>query len=330
MQARCLYTARMKSTLFSILLAVAFAGTAFAQSYPNKPVRLVVPFGTGGSNDIIGRLVAAKLAERLGQPVIVENRPGAGGAVGTDSVVKSAPDGYILLLGATSTIAANVGLYPKRGFDPVTSLTPISQVASSSLLMAVPASLPVSNVREFIQLAKSRSGQMNYGTSGKGSSMHLLGEMFNALAGVQMVHVPYKSGGAAISDLAVDRVQLLYSDLAALLPFVRSGQIRALAVTTPKRSPLLPELPTVAEAGLPGFEATNWYGILAPARLPRDIVMRINADLAGIMHSPEMVERLKTLGIEPLTNSPEEFATYIRSEVAKWSQIVKASGSELE
>jgi tripartite-type tricarboxylate transporter receptor subunit TctC len=320
----------MKNTLFRILLACAFAGSAFAQSYPNKPVRLVVPFGTGGSNDIIGRLVGAKLAERLGQPVIVENRPGAGGAVGPDSVVKSAPDGYTLLLGATSTIAANVGLYPKRGFDPVTSLTPISQVASSSLLMAVPASLPVTNVREFIQLAKSRSGQLNYGTSGKGSSMHLLGEMFNSLAGVQMVHVPYKSGGAAISDLAVDRVQLLYSDLAALLPFVRSGQIRALAVTTPKRSPLLPELPTVAEAGLPGFEATNWYGILAPARLPRDIVMRINADLAAIMHSPEMVERLRTLGIEPLTNSPEEFATYIRSEVAKWSQIVKASGSELE
>ena len=320
----------MKRVLFSMLLALGVAGGAAAQSYPGKPVRLVVPFGTGGSNDIIGRLVAAKLAERLGQPVIVENRPGAGGSTGTDSVVNAAPDGYTLMIGATSTIAANVGLYPRRGFDPVKSLTPVSQVVTSSLLMAVPASLPASNVREFIQLAKSKSGQLNYGTSGKGSSMHLLGEMFKSMASVDMVHVPYKSGGAAISDLAVDRVQLLYSDLAALLPFVRSGQIKALAVTTPRRSPLLPELPTLAEAGLPGFEATNWYGILGPAKLPREIVMRLNADLAQIMHSQDMVERLKTLGVEPLTKSPEEFAAYIRSEVAKWSQIVKATGAELE
>ncbi|MSQ70951.1 MAG: tripartite tricarboxylate transporter substrate binding protein [Betaproteobacteria bacterium] len=321
---------RIAAVLLLLTSGVLAADRAVAQGYPAKAIRLVVPFGPGGSNDIVGRIVAQKLGERAGQAVIVENRPGAGGVTGTDSVVNAAPDGYTLMIGATSTIAANAGLYPKRGFDPVKNLTPISQIASSALLMAVPASLPAHNVREFIELAKARAGQLNYGTSGKGSSMHLLGEMLNTMAAVKIVHVPYKSGGAAIADLAVDRVQLLYSDLSALLPFVRSGQVRALAVTTPKRSPLLPDLPTVSESGVPGFEATNWYGILGPARLPRDIVMRLNGDLAHIMHSPDMVERLKTLGIEPLTGTPEAFVSFIQAEVLKWSQVVKMSGAELE
>ena len=306
------------------------AGAAVAQPYPNKPLRLVVPFGPGGSNDIVGRILAQKMGESLGQPVVVENRPGAGGMVGTDSVVRSAPDGYTLMIGATSTIAANVGLYPKRGFDPLKHLAPITQIAEGSFLMAVPASSPAKSVREFIDLAKAKPGQLNYGTSGRGSSMHLMGEMFKMMAQVDMVHVPYKAGGPAIADLAVDRVQLLYSDLAALLPFVKSGQVRALAVTTPKRSALLPELPTMSEAGVPGYDATSWYGILGPAGLSRDLVMRLNAELSRIVHSADIKERFATMGIEPVTGTPEQFAGYIREQVVKWSAVAKSSGVELE
>jgi tripartite-type tricarboxylate transporter receptor subunit TctC len=313
------------------IVAMCFAAAgAIAQPYPNKPLRLVVPFGPGGSNDIVGRILAQKMGENLGQPVVVDNRPGAGGMVGTDSVVRAAPDGYTLMIGATSTIAANVGLYPKRGFDPLKHLTPITQIAEGSFLMAVPASSPAKSVREFIDLAKAKPGQLNYGTSGRGSSMHLMGEMFKMMAQVDMVHVPYKAGGPAIADLAVDRVQLLYSDLAALLPFVKSGQVRALAVTTPKRSALLPELPTMSEAGVPGYDATSWYGILGPAGLPRDLVMRLNGELSRIVHSADIKERFATMGIEPVTGTPEQFAGYIREQVVKWSAVAKSSGVELE
>ena len=314
-----------------VVFSLASVNGALAQpSYPSKPIRLVVPFGTGGSNDIVARLLGPKLSESLGQPVIVDNRPGAGGMVGTDAVVKSAPDGYTLMIGATSTIAANVGLYPKRNFDPVKSLTPITQIADGAFLMAVPARSPAKNVKEFVEMARHAPGQFNYGSSGPGSSMHLMGEMFKLTAHVDMVHVPYKAGGPAIADLATDRVQLVYSDLAALLPFVRSGQVRALAVTTPRRSALLPDLPTMAEAGLPGYEATSWYGILGPAGLPREITMKLNAELARVVHGAEIKERFATLGIEPVTGTPEAFAQYIQAEVKKWSAVSKAAGVELE
>src|SRR5581483_8082576 len=316
---------------FCVCLVLLLAtGSLFAQPYPSKPIRLIVPFGTGGSNDIVARLLAPKLSETLGQPVVVENRPGAGGMVGTDAVVKSAPDGYTLMIGATSTIAANVGLYPKRNFDPVRDLTPLTEIADGAVLMAVPASSPAKTVKEFVELARTSPGKLNYGTSGKGSSMHLMGELFKMTAHVDMVHVPYKAGGPAIADLATDRVQLVYSDLAALLPFVRSGQVRALAVTTPKRSALLPDLPTMAEAGLPGCEATSWYGILGPAGLPRDITMKLNGELARIVHSPDTKERFATLGTEPVTGTPEQFAQFIQAEVKKWSAVSKAAGVELE
>ena len=318
------------NVLVVLISAILAAASAVAQTYPNRPIRLVVPFGPGGSNDIVGRILAAKLGENVGQPIIVDNRPGAAGTVGTDAVVKSPPDGYTVMIGATSTIAANVGLYPKRGFDPVKSLSPITQIAEGSFLMAVPASSPAKSVREFIELARANPGQLNYGTSGRGSSMHLMGEMFKIMAKVDMVHVPYKAGGPAIADLAVNRVQLLYSDLAALLPFVKSGQVRALAVTTPKRSSLLPDLPTMSEAGVPGYDATSWYGMLGPAGMPRDLVMRLNGEFARIVHGAEVKERFAAMGIEPVTGTPEEFASYIRGQVVKWSEVAKSSGVELE
>ncbi len=323
-------TQRVAAFMGVFVIALSYAAIAAAQPYPNKPIRIVVPFGTGGSNDVLARLVAPKLSETLGQPVIVENRPGAGGVVGTDAVVNAAPNGYTVMIGLTSTLAVNAALYPKRKFDPTKSLTPISPIASGGLLMVVPASSPVTSARQFIELVKSKPDELNYGSSGKGSTMHLVAEMFTMMAGVRMVHVPYKSGGAAITDLAVDRVQLLFSDLAALLPFVRSGQIRALAVTTPERSPLLPDLPTVAESGVPGFEATNWYGILGPAQLPADIVNRLNKELAQIMRSADMKERLTMLGMEPATGSPEQFGAYVKKEVDRWSKVVKLSGAEME
>ena len=312
------------------IAALLIPSLVWAQAYPAKAIRLVVPFGTGGSNDIVARLVGVKLSEALGQPVVVDNRAGAGGTIGVDAVVKSDPDGYTILMGATSTIAVNVGLYPKRNFDPTTNLTPITQIGSGPFLMAIPASLPVKSVQEFIQLARSKPGQLNFGSSGKGSSLHLTVEMLKTMAKIDLVHVPYKSGGAAVADLASSRVQLIFSDLPALLAFVKGGQVKTLAVTTPKRSQLLPDLPTVAESGVPGFDATSWYGILGPAGMPRDIVMRLNGELGKIMHSADMKERLNAMGVEPVTGSPEDFTRYIREQVAKWLAVVKASGAELE
>lgn len=317
--------------MIALASAVAFgSAAATAQSYPTKPIRLVVPFGPGGSNDIIGRIVGQKLSENVAQPVIIDNRPGAGGMIGTDSVVNSTPDGYTLMIGATSTIAVNVGLYPKRGFDPVKSLTPITQIASGPFLMAVPGSLPVKTVKDFIELAKSKPGQLNFGSSGKGSSLQLTAEMFKTMAKVDLTHIPYKSGGQAVADLATGRVQLVYSDMAALVAFIKSGHVKALAATTPKRSAILPDLPTISESGVPGYDATSWYGILGPAGMPREIVNKLNAELGKILQSAEMKERFASMGIEPVTGTPEEFATYIREQVAKWSAVVKASGAELE
>lgn len=315
--------------LLAIVAAALVPSLGWAQAYPSKPIRLVVPFGTGGSNDIVARLLGAKLSESLRQPVVVDNRAGAGGTIGTDAVVKADPDGYTLMIGATSTIAVNVGLYPKRNFDPVTSLTPITQIGAGPFLMAVPASLPVKSVKEFIDLARSKPGQLNFASSGKGSSLHLNAETFKLMAKVDLVHVPYKSGGAAATDLATGRVQLIFSDLPALQSFVKNNQVRPLAVTTPQRWPLLPELPAVAET-VPGFDLTSWYGILGPAGLPRDIVTRLNGEFAKIVHSADMKERFNTMGIQPVTGTPEEFTRYIREQVAKWSAVIKASGAEQE
>jgi tripartite-type tricarboxylate transporter receptor subunit TctC len=312
------------------LAAALVPALALGQAYPSKPIRLVVPFGTGGSNDIMARLVGAKLSEALGQPVVVDNRAGAGGTIGVDAVVKSDPDGYTILIGATSTIAVNVGLYPKRNFDPTKSLTPITQIGSGPFLMAVPASLPANSVKEFVELARAKPGQLNFGSSGKGSSLHLTVEMLKTMAKIDLVHVPYKSGGAAVADLATSRVQLIFSDLPALLAFVKSGQVKTLAVTTPKRSALLADLPTVAESGVPGFDATSWYGFLGPAGMPRSIVMRLNGELAKIMHSADMKQRLSVMGVEAVTGTPEEFTRHIHEQVAKWLAVVKASGAELE
>jgi tripartite-type tricarboxylate transporter receptor subunit TctC len=326
----------MRRRAFALGLAAAAAAlvggpqVAHGQSYPNRVIRMVVPFAPGGSNDIIGRIIAERLTEALGQSVVIENKPGAGGSLGTDQVAKSAPDGYTLMIGATSTLAANPSLYTKMNLDPPKDLTPITQIATGPFVLAVPSSLPVKSVGELIALAKAKPGEINFGSSGVGSSLQLTAELFKSMAGINIVHVPYRGLGPALTDVVAGRIQIIFSDMAGLLPFVQSGQIRALGVTSAKRSADLPDLPTLAEAGVPGYDATSWYGILGPAGLPPEIVARLNAELKKIVHSPAMTERFKTLGIEAVTGTPQEFSTYIRSEMDKWRAVVKAADIKVD
>lgn len=303
------------------VLAGASPG-AVAQTYPSRIIHLVVPFAPGGSNDIIARLIGDKLGETVGQTVVVENRPGAGGVLGTKSVATAEPDGYTLMIGATSTLAANPSLYVNMNLDPPKDLTPVMQIATGPFVLAVPSLLPVKSVAELIRLAKDKPGTVNFGSSGVGSSLQLTAELFKSMADVDIVHVPYKGLGPALTDLVAGRIQIVFSDMAGLLPYVQSGQLRALAVTSGKRSADLPDLPTLAEAGVPGYEATSWYGILGPAGMPRDIVMKLNHDLTRIVTSAAMKEKFSTLGIEAVTGTPEVFGDYIRAEMGKWRTVV--------
>lgn len=311
-------------------MAAMLAGPAFAQSYPNRAVRLIVPFAPGGSNDIIARIIGERLAESLGQPVVIDNRPGAGGMIGTDATSKSPPDGYTLMIGATSTMAANPSLYASQNLDPTRDLTPITQIATGPFVLAVPSELPVKTVAELIALAKSKPGAINFGSSGVGSSLQLTGELFKSMTGTDIVHVPYRGLGPALTDLIANRIQLVFSDMAGLLPHIQSGKLRALGVTSAKRFPDLPDLPTLSEAGVPGYDATSWYGILGPKDLPEPIVAKLNADLAKIVHSDAMKQKFTTLGIEPVTGTPAEFRTYIRSEMDKWRAVVQRANIKIE
>ncbi len=312
-------------------IGAAFAQTsATAQQYPIKPVRVIVAFSAGGTTDILARAIGQKLTQAMGQQFIVDNRPGAGGTIGTDMVAKSPPDGYTLVIGSTSSIAVNVSLYAKLPYDPVRDLTPVMQVATGAFVIAVHPSLPASNVRELIALAKSRPGQLNFGSSGNGTSLHLAAELLKSMAGINMTHVPYKGASAAIPDLVAGQLQLMFSDMPPFAPHVAAGRLRAIAVTTSKRSSVLPNLPTVAESGVPGYEATSWYGYLAPAGTSRRIIDQLVAELTRAVQSADMKERYNTLGIETYTGTPEQFGAYIQSEMAKWAEVVKKSGAKLE
>jgi tripartite-type tricarboxylate transporter receptor subunit TctC len=312
------------------LTALAVGGShwptgASAQVYPNRIIRLVVPFAPGGSNDIIARLIGERMGEALGQTVVVDNRPGAGGVIGTDSVVKSAPDGYTLMIGATSTMAANPSLYTKMNLDPAKDLTPITRIASGPFVLAVNSSLPARSVKELIALSKDKPGAINFGSSGVGSSLQLAAELFKSTAHVDIVHVPYKGLAPALADLVAGRIHIIFSDMAGLLPFVQSGQLRALGVTSAQRFSDLPNLPTLAEAGVPGYEATSWYGILGPAGMPADVVAKLNRELTRIVHAPAMKEKFASLGIEPVTGTADEFGAYIRSEMVKWRGVATSA-----
>lgn len=315
-----------------LLLAITLTGGPLeaAETYPTKPIKMVVPFPPGGGNDALARLVAKYLGENLGQQVIVDNRGGAGGIVGTQGVSKAAPDGYTLLLGYTGTLAINPHLYQNIPYDPVKDFAPISVVASTLLVLVVHPSLPVHNVAELIALAKAKPNTLNFASSGSGTGGHLVGESFKGAAGIEITHIPYKGTGPAIVDLLGGQVQMMFSVIPPALQHVQTGGLRALAVTSLARSTVMPDVPTVAEAGLPGFETVLRYGVLAPSGTAEPIIRRLSQEIRVIMQKADIKERLLTEGAETLSSTPEEYAAIIATELAKWGPVVKSSGAHVD
>jgi len=318
-----------------IASAALLAGPVGAQSYPVKPVRIVVPFPAAGTTDIVARLIGAELQRMWGQPVIVENRAGAGGTIGTDLVAKAPNDGYTLLMGTVGTQAINLPLYAQNNnklpYHPLNDFAPITNVAAVPNVMVVPTGLPVNNVKEFIALAKTRPGSLNMASSGNGTSIHLTGELFKSLTGTYMVHLPYRGSAPALQDLLAGSTQVMFDNLPSALPHIRAGKLKALAVTSRVRSPALPNVPTMEEAaGLQGFDATAWFGLLAPAGTPREIVNKIHNDVAKALENADVRERFAGQGALPVGDTPEQFTAFIRSEIDKWTQVVKFSGAKID
>lgn len=323
----------MKSMIRGLASAAAalWLGLAAAQqNYPTKPIRFIVTFPPGGSSDLIARALAPVLSERLRQQVIVENRPGAGGNIGMDAVARSAPDGYTMGLGAAGALAANVSLYPKMPYDPVKDFAPVSNVAFVPFLLIANPSLPANNLQELVALASAKPGELMLGYGGNGTAMHLSGELFKLMAKVQLVNVPYKGSGPAAVDTMGGQLPLAMVDVASAITQVKAGRLKALAVTTAKRISAAPDVPTFAEAGLPGYEAIGWFGVVMPAGTPPDIVGRMNAELVAALKRQEIRERVIAAGAEPSPSTPEEFGALIRSEILKWAEVVKASGAKLD
>ena len=320
------------SALHLCTLQLAFLGlygNAQADEYPSKPIRMIVGFAPGGGTDTTARAISAKLGELVGQQVIIDNRAGAAGNIATEMVAKANPDGYTLLLGTIAALAINPSLYrTKLPFDSIKDFAPIIQAVDSTNILSVHPSVPVGTVKELIALAKTKS--LNYGSSGVGGTGHLAGELFDTMAGTKMTHVPYKGGGPAMIDLVGGQVQLVYATAASAVPMIKATKIKGIAVTTIKRSALMPTIPTIAESGLPGFDANNWYGLLAPAKTPRAIVMRLNAEVTKVLAMPDVKDFLFNQGLDPAPGSPEKFGAYIKAEMAKWAKVVKDSGARAD
>lgn len=299
-------------------------------AYPSRLIRLVVPFSPGGSTDIVARLLAEQLKTELGQTVIVDNKPGAGGNIGGDFVVKSAPDGYTLVLAAAGPTVINPSLYAKMPYDPAKDLAPITMITREHNLMAASPLVPAKTVKEFIAYAKSKPNGINFGSPGNGTPAQLGGELLNQMAGLQMRHVPYKGTGPAVADLMAGHIELMIDNMPALLPHVQSGKLRALAVASEKRSSALPEVPTVEESGLKGYVVTAWKGLMVPAGTPRDVIGKLHGAMVKILAKPEMRQRLIDMGAEPVGNTPEQFSAQIKSETAWWAALVKSTGTKLD
>jgi tripartite-type tricarboxylate transporter receptor subunit TctC len=324
----------MRRTTFvvavSAALWVAASPAAVAADWPVKPVRIVVGFAPGGGTDTTTRAIAPKLSAALGQQIIVDNRPGAAGNIATELVAKSPPDGYTLIMGTIAALAINPGLYGKLPFDPLRDLAPISNGVDSTNVLVVHPSVPAKTTKEVIAIARSKSGGLNYGSSGVGGTGHLAGELFNVMAGTKIVHVPYKGGGPAMIDLIGGQVHMVFATAATAIPQIKAGKIRAIAVTTAKRAVALPDVPTISESGLKGYEANNWYGLLAPAKTPRPIIDRLHKEFTAALVLPDVKEFLLSQGLEPSPSTPEQFGAYIKSETAKWAKVIKASGAKAE
>lgn len=321
---------RILGALSIATAAVAVAPPAQAQTYPAKPVRLIVPYPAGGATDFFARTVFTKLSESLGQQVVVENRPGAGTAIGASEVARSAPDGYTLLLGDAGTYAFNPTLYKKLSYDPVKDFAPVSLTGRFALILAVNPAMQARSVKEFVDIAKSQPGKIDYGAPGPGSPIHLAMELFKQRVGVVMTPIPYKGGADAMNDLIGGRISTMFLDIASGLPQVRGGKVRAIAVASEKRVAALPDLPTIGESGYPGFEAWAWQGFVAPAGTPRNIVMKLNSEFAKVMADPAIKQRLSESGFEPQTSTPEQFAAHMTSEIAKWAKVIRESNISLE
>ncbi len=314
----------------ALLLVLGNSSSAVAQpAYPAKPFRLIVPFPPGGGNDIVGRIVAQRLGESFGQQVIVDNRGGAGGTLGTDLAARAAPDGYTMLINNIS-LAVNATLHPRLPYDTLKDLAPITLVGRQPNLLVVHPSMPSKSVREFLALARAKPRQINYGSGGVGTAGHLATELLMMMTGIELVHVPYKGLGPALTDLMGGHVQAAVSTLASALPQIRAGKLRALAVTTARRSSFFPAVPTLDEAGISGYEFSTWYGLLVPAATPRAVIERLNRETGKVLGSAALREQFVSQGLEPAASSPEEFGAYLRSEVAKWAKVVKQSGARPE
>ena len=318
--------------ILTALCAIALSAipAAAQQTYPSKPIRLVVPYPAGGATDFFARLVFTKMSETLGQQVVVENRPGAGTAIGASEVARSAPDGYTLLLGDAGTYAFNPTLYKKLTYDPVRDFAPVSLTGRFALILAVNPSVNAKNVAEFVEAAKSRPGQINYGAPGPGSPIHLAMEFFRQRAGLNMTPIPYKGGADAMNDLLGGRISAMFPDIASGLPQIRAGKLRALAVASEKRVAALPDLPTIGESGYPGFEAWAWQGFVAPAKTPRPVIDRLNAEFAKVTADPAIRQKLSESGFELQTSTPEQFADYMKAEIAKWAKVIRESNITLD
>ena len=319
---------RLSAIVFSACAALVVNTQSVAQNFPAKPVRMIVPLAPGGSTDILARLIGAKLTELWSQNVIVENKPGGSTAIGVDFVAKSPPDGYTILM-VTSAYSVNFSLMAKVAYKP-SDFTALSNAAQTPNVLAVHPSLPVKTLKELIALLKARPGQLTFSSGGVGGSTHLAGELFKLLSQVDMVHVPYKGGSPAVTDLVAGQVSMTFGNLTTVLPFARAGRLRALAVTSAKRSPALPEMPTMAEAGVPGFEAATWNGLIAPAAVPADIVGKLNADIVKVLGMADVRERLAANALEPIGDSPAAFQAFIAAEIARWGKVVKTANLKAE
>lgn len=322
---------KIKYLSYIALLGAGLAGTALAQTaanYPVKPVRFIAPFPPGGSTDLLARLVAQKLTEAWGQQVIVENRGGAAGTIGVELAARSAPDGYTIVMGHVGTFGVNPTLYPKLSYDAVRDFAPITVLATVPNGMAVHPSLPVKTARDFVSLAKAKPGELLYASGGSGSASHLAGEYFKLLTKIEMVHVPYKGTAPAMISMISGQTTMTITGMVALMPHVKSGRLKLLGVATLNRLAIMPNVPTINESGVPGYDANQWYGVLAPAATPRDIVTKLHADIAKVLARPDVKERLAADGAEPVANTPEQFAAHIKAEIARWAPVVKASGAK--
>jgi len=323
-------TLQRRITRLLLLCLLALASAAYAQEYPTRPIRLIVPFAPGGGNDTVARLVGDSLGKRLDQPVVVDNRPGAGGVVGAESAAKAPADGYTLFLGGVGSHAINPNLHKDLPYDPIKDFAAVSLLASAPLILVVHPSVPAQSVQQLIAYAKSHPGKLNYASNGKGSSSHLAAVMFSNLADIDMVHIPYKGLAPALTDLLSGQDQLMFSSVVAILPQVRAGKLRALAVTSHKRMALLPDIPTIAESGLPGYETSSWYGILAPAGTRPEIVRRLHDEIVKVLAQDDVRQALAREGAEPVGDTPEEFTEFIRAEGQRLGAVIKSGKVPLE